>query len=133
MFLFQKNYYRNLSFLKYSTSTMNFMVRQDIANWVYVKMKNDANCLSNVLWTKKTHFSVPWSVDTHNCCIHAKENPHALIEKSLRDLKVIEWYSFTTSFIIGLFIFKEISNGRLQIVSVTGGRYAALLRNRIVP
>lgn len=63
-------------------------------------MENDADWISNVLWTDEANFSLRKSVNMQNCCIWEKENSHALMEKPLHDLRVTVWCRFTASFII---------------------------------
>ncbi|GFU22724.1 uncharacterized protein TNCV_762991 [Trichonephila clavipes] len=109
------------------------VIRRAFAVWAFQKMAEDDDLLSNLLWTDEAHFTLRWSVNTHNCRIWATENPRTVVETPLHDEKVTIWVGFTTSTVIGLFFFKEMRDSGFVTATVTGELYADMLQNRIIP
>ncbi|GFV45124.1 transposable element tc3 transposase [Trichonephila clavipes] len=87
----------------------------------------------NILWTDKAHFHLDGSVNTHNCRIWETDNPHSTLRVPLHSPKVTVWCGFSTTFILGLYFFEELGAGGSVTCSITGQRYASLLRNKIIP
>ncbi|GFU85802.1 uncharacterized protein TNCV_2036331 [Trichonephila clavipes] len=85
----------------------------------------------NILWTVETHFHLDGSVNTQNCRIWETDNPHSTLQVPLHSPKVTVWFS--TSFILGPYFFEELGAGGPVTCSITGQRYASLLRNKIIP
>lgn len=71
----------------------------------------------------KAHFSLFGSGKTKNCHIRTRENLHALVEKSLHDLKLTVWCSFKASSVIEFVFLREKSGNRFQTVTVKGDGY----------
>ncbi|GFV63819.1 uncharacterized protein TNCV_2278231 [Trichonephila clavipes] len=87
----------------------------------------------NILWTDKAHFHLDGSVNTHNCRIWETDNPHSTLRVPLHSPKVRVWCGFSASFILGPYFFEELGAGGPVTCSITGQRYASLLRNKIIP
>ncbi|GFY25148.1 transposable element tc3 transposase [Trichonephila clavipes] len=87
----------------------------------------------NILWTDEAHFHLDRSVNTHNCRIWETDNPHSTLRVPLHSPKVTVWCGFSASFILGPYFFEELGAGGPVTCSVTGQRYASLLRNKIIP
>ncbi|GFX16657.1 transposable element tc3 transposase [Trichonephila clavipes] len=87
----------------------------------------------NILWTDEAHFHLDGSVNTHNCRIWETDNPHSTLRVPLHSPKVTVWCGFSASFILGLYFFEELGAGGPVTCSITGQRYASLLRNKIIP
>ncbi|GFU71866.1 uncharacterized protein TNCV_1628071 [Trichonephila clavipes] len=86
----------------------------------------------NILWTDEAHFHLDGSVNTHNCRIWETDNPHSTLRVPLHSPKVTVWCEFSASFILGPYFFEELGAGGLVTCSITGQRYASLLRNKII-
>ncbi|GFU78910.1 uncharacterized protein TNCV_307511 [Trichonephila clavipes] len=80
----------------------------------------------NCIWTH-THL-----VNTHNCRICETHNPHSTLQVPLHSPKVTVWCGFSASFILGPYFFQELGAGGPVTCSITGQRYASLLRNKII-
>ncbi|GFX63234.1 transposable element tc3 transposase [Trichonephila clavipes] len=87
----------------------------------------------NILWTDEAHFHLDGSVNTHNCRIWETDNPHCTLRVPLHSPKVTVWCGFSASFILGPYFFEELGAGGPVTCSITGQRYASLLRNKIIP
>ncbi|GFW94696.1 uncharacterized protein TNCV_4247361 [Trichonephila clavipes] len=87
----------------------------------------------NILWTDEAHFHLDGSVNTHNCRIWETDNPHSTLRVPLHSPKVTVWCGFSASFILGPYFFEELGAGGPITCSITGHRYASLLRNKIIP
>ncbi|GFU00492.1 uncharacterized protein TNCV_1692691 [Trichonephila clavipes] len=87
----------------------------------------------NILWTDEAHFHLDGSVNTHNCRIWETDNPHSTLRVPLHSPKVTVWCGFSASFILGTYFFEELGAGGPVTYSITGQRYASLLRNKIIP
>ncbi|GFV71321.1 uncharacterized protein TNCV_1476261 [Trichonephila clavipes] len=87
----------------------------------------------NILWTDEAHFHLDGSVNTHNCRIWETDNPHSTLRVPLHSPKVTVWCGFSASFILGPYFFEELGAGGPVTCSITGQRYASLLRNKIIP
>ncbi|GFT30759.1 uncharacterized protein TNCV_759461 [Trichonephila clavipes] len=87
----------------------------------------------NILWTDEAHFHLDGSVNTHNCRIWQSDNPHSTLQVPQHSPKVTVWCGFSASFILGPYFFEELGAGGPVICSITGLRYASLLRNKIIP
>ncbi|GFT11534.1 uncharacterized protein TNCV_2523491 [Trichonephila clavipes] len=107
--------------------------RRAFVVWVFQKMAEDDDWLSNLLWTDEAHFTLLGSVNTNNCRIWATENPRTVVETPLHDEKVTVWVGYTTSTVIGPFFFEEMRDSGFVTATVTGERYADMLQNRIIP
>lgn len=95
-------------------------------------MEDDTEWLLNILWTNEAHFALIRNRSPQNCLMWTKESPHALVEKRLHDQR---WQCYVVSQLLSslvLFSFEEMSGDRFQTVSVTSGRHAALLKNKII-
>ncbi|UYV74075.1 hypothetical protein LAZ67_11002039 [Cordylochernes scorpioides] len=111
----------------------DFEKRQEFAAWVFRQIDIDENWLSNVLWTDEAHFYLNGEVNTQNSRIWATGNPRIFTEMPLHHPRVTVWCGFTSSFIIGPFLFEEINGRTFKTVSVTGERYVQLLREKVFP
>ncbi|GFV96488.1 uncharacterized protein TNCV_1999401 [Trichonephila clavipes] len=90
----------------------------------------------NILWTDEVHFHLDGSVNTHNCRIWETDNPHSTLRVPLHSPKATVWYGFSCgmgSFILGPYFLEELGAGGPVTCSITGQRYASLLRNKIIP
>ncbi|GFV80336.1 uncharacterized protein TNCV_4957391 [Trichonephila clavipes] len=87
----------------------------------------------NILWTDEAHFHLDGSVNTHSCRIWETDNPHSTLRVPLHSPKVTVWCGFSASFILGPYFFEELGAGGPVTCSITGQRYASLLRNKIIP
>ncbi|GFU06773.1 uncharacterized protein TNCV_4353371 [Trichonephila clavipes] len=87
----------------------------------------------NILWTDEAHFHLDGSVNTHNCRIWESDNSHSTLQVPLHSPKVTVWCGFSASFILGPYFFEELGAGDPVTCSITGQRYASLLRNKIIP
>ncbi|GFW30315.1 uncharacterized protein TNCV_3850861 [Trichonephila clavipes] len=87
----------------------------------------------NILWTDEAHFHLDGSVNTHNCRIWESDNPHSTLQVPLHSSKVTMWCGFSASFILGPYFFEELGAGGPVTCSITGQRYASLLRTKIIP
>ncbi|GFW43705.1 uncharacterized protein TNCV_4770541 [Trichonephila clavipes] len=87
----------------------------------------------NILWTDEAHFHLDGSVNTHNCRIWETDNPHSTLRVPLHSPKITVWCGLSASFILGPYIFEELGAGGPVTCSITGQRYASLLRNKIIP
>ncbi|GFX76624.1 uncharacterized protein TNCV_3163421 [Trichonephila clavipes] len=84
-------------------------------------------------WTDEAHFHLDGLVNTHNCRICETDNPHSTLQVQLHSPKVMVWCGFPVSFIPGPYFFEELGAGVQVTCSITGQRYASLLRNKIIP
>ncbi|GFU99503.1 uncharacterized protein TNCV_4763641 [Trichonephila clavipes] len=87
----------------------------------------------DILWTDESHFHLEGSVNTHNCRIWESDNPHSTLQVPLHSPKVTVWCGFSVSFILGPYFFEELGAESPVTCSITGQRYASLLRNKIFP
>ncbi|GFY11315.1 uncharacterized protein TNCV_4472981 [Trichonephila clavipes] len=87
----------------------------------------------NIRRTDEAHFHLDGSVNTHNCRIWETDNPHSTLRVPLHSPKVTVWCGFSASFILGPYFFEELGAGGPVTCSITGQRYASLLRNKIIP
>lgn len=87
----------------------------------------------HILWSDEAHFHLNGGINTHNCRIWAATNPHACLQKPLHSPKVTVWCGFTASFIIGPYFYEESRQSGPVTCSVNADRYAAMLRNFVVP
>ncbi|GFV82083.1 transposable element Tcb2 transposase [Trichonephila clavipes] len=87
----------------------------------------------NILWTDEARFHLDGSVNTPNCRIWETDNPHSTLRVPLHSSKVTVWLCFSASFYSWPVFFKELGAGGPVTCSVTGQRYASLLRNKIIP
>ncbi|GFU67894.1 transposable element tc3 transposase [Trichonephila clavipes] len=97
------------------------------------RLKVDPEWPWNILWTDEAHFHLDGSVNTHNCRIWETDNPHSTLRVPLHSPKVTVWCGFSASFILGPYFFEELGAGGPVTCSITGQRYASLLRNKIIP
>ncbi|GFV41118.1 DUF4817 domain-containing protein [Trichonephila clavipes] len=79
--------------------------REAFAKWAFSKRKQDPTWVFNILWTDEAHFSLHGDVNNHNCCIWVT-NPREYTQKPLHSPKLTAWCGFTSSFIIGPFLFE---------------------------
>ena len=107
----------------------DFVKQRSFAVWVFQKMEEDDNWLSNVLWTDKAHFTLRGSDNSQNYRIQATENPRTLVQTPLLNEKVTVWCGFTASTIIKPFFFKKMHDSGFETVSVTGERFAYMLES----
>ncbi|GFU40750.1 uncharacterized protein TNCV_3231071 [Trichonephila clavipes] len=98
-----------------------------------VRLEVDPERPWNILWTDEAHFHLDGSVNTHNCRIWESDNPHSTLQVPLHSPKVTVWCGFSTSFILGPYFFEELGAGGPVTCSITGQRYASLLRYKIIP
>ena len=54
--------------------------RMEFANWALSELEENPQWLISILWTDEVHFSLHGTVNTHNCRMWLKENPHAYTE-----------------------------------------------------
>ncbi|GFW06585.1 uncharacterized protein TNCV_2189181 [Trichonephila clavipes] len=87
----------------------------------------------NILWTDEAHFHLDGLVNTHKCRIWETGNPHSTLQVPLHSLKVTVWCGFSAFCILGPYFFEELGAGGPVRCSITGQRYASLLRNKIIP
>ncbi|GFX66107.1 transposable element tc3 transposase [Trichonephila clavipes] len=87
----------------------------------------------NILWTDEADFHLDSSVNTHNCRIWETDSPHSTLRVPLHSPKVTVWCEFSASFILVPYFFEELGAGGPVSCSITGQRYASLLRNKIIP
>ncbi|GBN44701.1 hypothetical protein AVEN_44808-1 [Araneus ventricosus] len=87
----------------------------------------------NLFWTDEAHFHIHGYVNTQNCRIWAKENPFGNQPLPLHSEKVSMWCWFTVSFIVGPFLFEEVSPEGPVTCTVNGLCYECLLRNHVIP
>ncbi|GFY13504.1 uncharacterized protein TNCV_4958741 [Trichonephila clavipes] len=87
----------------------------------------------NILWSDEAHFHFDGSVNTHNCRIWETDNPHSTLRVPLHSPKVTVYCGFSAYFILGPYFFEELGAGGPVTCSITGQRYASLLRNKIIP
>ncbi|GFT87757.1 uncharacterized protein TNCV_4001031 [Trichonephila clavipes] len=97
------------------------------------RLEVDTECPWNILWTDEAHFHLDGSVNTHNCRIWESDNSHSTLQVPLHSPKVTVWCGFSATFILGPYFFEELGAGGLVTCSITGQRYASLLRNKIIP
>ena len=60
-------------------------------------------------------------------------NPHAVAPVPLFDAKVTVWCDITATFVLGPFFFEETTPTGPATCSVTDSRYAAMLKNNVLP
>ncbi|GFU79014.1 uncharacterized protein TNCV_308541 [Trichonephila clavipes] len=101
--------------------------------WFLARLEVDPEWPWNILWTDEAHFHLDGSVNTHNCRIWETDNPHSTLRVPLHSPKVTVWCGFSASFILGPYFFEELGAGGPVTCSITGQRYASLLRNKIIP
>ncbi|GFW33253.1 uncharacterized protein TNCV_2859311 [Trichonephila clavipes] len=97
------------------------------------RLEVDSEWPWNILWTDEAPFHLNGSVNTHNCQIWETDNPHSTLQVPLHSPKVTVWCGFSTSFILGPYFFEELGAGGPVTCSITGQRFASLLRNKIIP
>ena len=72
-------------------------------------MAGDLSLPCNIFWSDEDHFYPNGTVNTQNFRIWAKENPRIHTEILLHSLNVTVWCGFVETFILGIFIFEEIT------------------------
>ncbi|GFW50757.1 uncharacterized protein TNCV_3443991 [Trichonephila clavipes] len=97
------------------------------------RLEVDPECPWNIICTDEAHFHLDGSVNTHNCRIWETDNPLSTLRVPLHSTKVTVWWGFSASFILGPYFFEELGAGGSVTCSITGQRYASLLRNKIIP
>ncbi|GFV27253.1 uncharacterized protein TNCV_3459481 [Trichonephila clavipes] len=97
------------------------------------RLEDDPEWPWNILWTDEAHFPVDGSANTHSCRIWETDNPHSTLQVPLYSPKVTVWCGFSASFILGPYFVEELGAGGPVTCSITGQRYASLLRNKIIP
>ncbi|GFV27615.1 transposable element tc3 transposase [Trichonephila clavipes] len=111
----------------------DFETRHLFSQQFLARLQVDLEWPWNILWTDEAHFHLDGSVNTHNCRIWETDNPHSILRVPLHSPKVTAWCGFSASFILGPYFFEELGAGGPVICSITGQRYASLLRNKIIP
>ena len=86
----------------------DYELRSNFTNMVIMESTKNPTWAQNILWSDEAHFYLHGGLNTRDCVIWAREQPHAIIEKPLiKDQKVTVWCSFTANFIIGLYFFEH--------------------------
>lgn len=88
---------------------------------------------SNVLLTYEAHFILRGRINTQNCRTWVKRKPSCIGGKGAswpKSDNTVRIYSLFLHW--PFFFFEEISCDRLQTVSVTGVRYATLLKDKVI-
>ncbi|GFS85514.1 uncharacterized protein TNCV_2793861 [Trichonephila clavipes] len=111
----------------------NFETRHLFSLQFLARLEVDPEWPWNILWIDEAHFHLDGSVNTHNCRIWESDNPHSTLQVPLHSPKVTVWCGFSASFILGPYFFEELGAGGPVTCSITGQRYASLLRNNIIP
>ncbi|KFM59960.1 hypothetical protein X975_14870, partial [Stegodyphus mimosarum] len=96
-------------------------------------MEVDNEWLWKILWTDETYFHLTGYVNTQNCRIWATKNLLATHPVPLHPEEVTVWYGFTASFILQPYFFEQTDASDPVTATVTGQRYASLLRNHVIP
>ena len=111
----------------------DFETRHRFSLQFLARLEVDSEWPWNILWTDEAHFHLDGSVNTHNCRIWEPKNPHAILQVPLHSPKVTVWCGFTAAFILGPYFFEELTARGPIRCSITGQRYASLLKDKIVP
>ncbi|GFX82136.1 transposable element tc3 transposase [Trichonephila clavipes] len=109
----------------------DFETRQLISLQFLARLEGDPEWPRNILWTDEAHFHLDGSANTHNYRIWETDHPHSTLQVPLHSPEVTVWCGFSASFIFGPYFFEEL--GGPVTCSITGQRYASLLRNKIIP
>ncbi|GFU35794.1 uncharacterized protein TNCV_1083571 [Trichonephila clavipes] len=107
--------------------------RLDFANEFLLRYDADNDWPLRILWTDEAHFTLNGSINTKNCMHWGETNPHAVAPVPLFDAKVTVWCGITATFVLGPFFFEETTPTGPATCSVTGSRYAAMLKNYVLP
>ncbi|GFW07462.1 uncharacterized protein TNCV_3915951 [Trichonephila clavipes] len=107
--------------------------RLDFANEFLLRYDADNDWPLRILWTDEAHFTLNGSINTKNCVHWGETNPHAVAPVPLFDAKVTVWCGITATFVLGPFFFEETTPIGPATCSVTGSRYAAMLKNYVLP
>ncbi|GFV75722.1 uncharacterized protein TNCV_1756501 [Trichonephila clavipes] len=107
--------------------------RLDFANEFLLRYDADNDWPLRILWTDETHFTLNGSINTKNCALWGETNLHAVAPVPLFDAKVTVWCGITATFVLGPFFFEETTPTGPATCSVTGSRYAAMLKNYVLP
>ncbi|GFY34451.1 uncharacterized protein TNCV_2821371 [Trichonephila clavipes] len=110
----------------------DFETRHLLSLQFLARLEVDPEWPWNILRTDKAHFHLDGSVNTHNCRIWETDNPHSTLRVPLHSPKVTAWCGFSASFILGPYFFEKLGAGGPVTCSITGQRYASLLRNKII-
>ncbi|GFW36722.1 uncharacterized protein TNCV_1220541 [Trichonephila clavipes] len=111
----------------------DFETRHLFSLQVLARLEVDPEWPWNILWTDEAPFHLDGLVNTPNCRIWETDNLHSILQVPLHSPKVTVWCGFSTSFILGPYFFEELGAGGPVTCSITGQRYASLLRNKIIP
>lgn len=111
----------------------DFHSRMVFAGKCLSQMSVDQEWIRQVMWTDEAHFHLHGSVNTHNCVIWSKEAPRVIAERRLHDSYITVWCGFTADTIIGPYFFEEATISGFKRVTVTGRRYADMLKNFVIP
>lgn len=107
--------------------------RLDFANEFLLRYDADNDWPLRILWTDEAHFTLNGSINTKNCVHWGETNHHAVAPVPLFDAKVTAWCGITATFVLGPFFFEETTPTGPATCSVTGLRYAAMLKNYVLP
>ncbi|GFY22565.1 uncharacterized protein TNCV_2178261 [Trichonephila clavipes] len=111
----------------------DFVTRHLFSLQFLARLEVDPEWPWNILWTDEAHFHLDGSENTHNCRIWESNNPHSTLQVPLHSPKITVWCGFSAYFILGPYFFEELGAGGPVTYSITGQRYASLLRNKIIP
>ena len=91
--------------------------RLDFALQFLARIEVDDMWPENILWTDEAHFTLEGAVNTQNCRIWSSTKPLVVHQQPLHSAYVGVWCGFTSTFILGPFIFKGITPRDLSGVS----------------
>ena len=97
-------------------------LRRAFAVWVFQKMEEEDDWMSNLSWTNEAYFTCWRSVTFHNYRIWTTENPGTFVQTPFHNEKVTGWWGFTSPVVIGLLFFEKIRHSVFETVSVTSGQ-----------
>ena len=104
--------------------------RLTFAQWFLDQNQADVNFLSHLIMSDEAHFDLSGYVNKQNCRIWARQNPYAIHERPLHDVRVTVWCGVTMRGIIGPFFFED-ENG--NCVTVNSDRYKVMLEQFLFP
>lgn len=100
------------------------LLRRNFADWALEQLETDPLFHEKIIFSDEAHFWLNGFINTQNCRIWSKENPHAVLETPLHPQKLTVWCGLWSGGVIGPYFF-ENENG--NAVTVNGERYRNMI------
>lgn len=104
--------------------------RRDFADRMLEVSAENPEFFDKILFSDEAHFQLNGYVNSQNCRIWGSENPHAIVQRSLKPPRVTVWCGFSAKGVIGPYFFEDEEG---KTVTVTGLRYREMLETFLWP